>query len=43
MDPLRDEGLLYERLLRTECDVCTRLVIYAGLPHAFWFLEQGSR
>lgn len=36
MDPLRDDGLLYERLLRTECNVRTKLVLYPGLPHAFW-------
>lgn len=36
LDPLRDEALLYERLLREECGVRTRLQIYPGLPHAFW-------
>lgn len=36
MDPLRDEALLYERLIRTEYEVRTKLVIYPGLPHAFW-------
>ena len=36
MDPLRDEGLIYERELREECDVKTRLDMYPGLPHAFW-------
>ncbi|KAF8191930.1 Alpha/Beta hydrolase protein [Mycena galopus ATCC 62051] len=34
LDPLRDEGLLYERLLR-EQGVRTRLDIYPGVPHAF--------
>ncbi|KAI0920681.1 hypothetical protein AcW1_002350 [Taiwanofungus camphoratus] len=33
-DILRDEGLLYERLLR-EAEVKTKLDIYPGLPHAF--------
>ncbi|KAK7734592.1 hypothetical protein SLS57_000289 [Botryosphaeria dothidea] len=36
LDPLRDEGLLYERLLREESGVKTKLVVYPGLPHAFW-------
>ncbi|KAI0061914.1 hypothetical protein BV25DRAFT_1947234 [Artomyces pyxidatus] len=34
LDPLRDEGLLYERLLR-EAGTPTRLDIYPGVPHAF--------
>ncbi|KAJ7476453.1 Alpha/Beta hydrolase protein [Mycena latifolia] len=33
-DPLRDEGLLYERLLR-ESAVRTKLDIYPGVPHGF--------
>lgn len=36
MDILRDEALLFERVLRTECGVSTKLVVYPGLPHAFW-------
>ncbi|OJD29176.1 ab hydrolase superfamily protein [Diplodia corticola] len=36
LDMLRDEALIYERLLRTECGVKTRLVVYPGLPHSFW-------
>jgi len=35
MDPLRDEGLIYERELREECGVKTRLDMYPGLPHGF--------
>ena len=33
---MRDEGLLYEKKLREEADVKTKLDIYAGLPHGFW-------
>lgn len=36
MDPLRDEGLIYERVLREECGVKTRLDVYAGFGHMFW-------
>ncbi|KAK7045087.1 Alpha/Beta hydrolase protein [Favolaschia claudopus] len=34
-DPLRDEGLFYEKLLRTEGGVKTKLDVYPGVPHAF--------
>jgi acetyl esterase/lipase len=36
MDPLRDEGLIYEQTLREEWGVKTRMDIYPGLPHGFW-------
>jgi hypothetical protein len=35
MDPLRDEGLLYEQVLREEWSVKTGTDIYPGLPHGF--------
>ncbi|KAJ7110493.1 Alpha/Beta hydrolase protein [Mycena epipterygia] len=34
VDPLRDEGILYEKKLR-ESNVKTRLDVYPGVPHAF--------
>jgi acetyl esterase/lipase len=34
LDPLRDEGLLYERVLR-EAGVATRLNVYVSLLHEF--------
>jgi len=34
-DPLRDEGLIYEQVLR-EQGVKTRLDVFPGLPHGFW-------
>ncbi|KAH6613607.1 Alpha/Beta hydrolase protein [Chaetomium sp. MPI-SDFR-AT-0129] len=36
MDINRDDGLIYERVLREECQVPTRLDLYAGYPHCFW-------
>ena len=36
MDPLRDEGLIYERVLREEYGIKTRLNVYAGYGHMFW-------
>ena len=35
MDPLRDEALVYERVLRTQAGVKTKLRLYPGLPHGF--------
>ncbi|KAF8167082.1 Alpha/Beta hydrolase protein [Mycena galopus ATCC 62051] len=37
LDPLRDEGLLYERVLR-EQGIRTKLDIYPGVPHGFSFI-----
>lgn len=35
MDPIRDDGILYEQALREE-GVETKIDIYAGLPHCWW-------
>jgi acetyl esterase/lipase len=35
-DPLRDEGLIYEQVLREDGGVKTRLDVFPGLPHGFW-------
>jgi acetyl esterase/lipase len=35
LDPLRDEGLIYERILR-ESGVKTKINVYEGLGHCFW-------
>jgi acetyl esterase/lipase len=35
MDPLRDGGLIYEKRLREEDGVKTKLKVYPGLPHGF--------
>ena len=36
MDIFRDDGLIYERVLREEAAVETRLDLYKGLPHSWW-------
>lgn len=36
LDPLRDEALIYERVLREEVGVDTKLDVYPGLGHYFW-------
>jgi len=36
LDPLRDEGLIYEQILRVDNGIKTKVDIYPGLPHGFW-------
>jgi acetyl esterase/lipase len=43
MDPLRDEAMIYERLLREEYNCKTKRYMYPGLPHGYWsFFPQGD-
>jgi acetyl esterase/lipase len=35
-DPLRDDGLIYEQMLREDYKIKTRMDIFPGLPHGFW-------
>ena len=35
-DPYRDDGLIYEKILREEAGVKTKMDLYHGLPHLFW-------
>jgi len=36
LDPLRDEAIIYERVLREENGVKTKMNIYPGQPHGHW-------
>ena len=36
MDVNRDDGLVYESVLRKECGVRTRVDLYLGMPHCWW-------
>lgn len=36
IDPLRDEALIYDRVLREEHGIKTKVDIYPGLCHYFW-------
>jgi acetyl esterase/lipase len=38
LDPLRDDGLIYEQVLREEHGTPTKLDLFSGLPHGFWFV-----
>jgi acetyl esterase/lipase len=35
LDVLRDEGLMYERVLRKDYGIPTKVDLYPGLPHMF--------
>ena len=36
MDASRDDGLIYESVLREESGVRTRIYLYRGVPHCWW-------
>lgn len=38
LDIFRDDGLIYEKVLREEAGVETRMDVYKGLPHCWWSL-----
>lgn len=38
LDTARDDVLVFERALRREHGVMTRVDMYSGLPHIFWML-----
>ncbi|KAF7952279.1 uncharacterized protein EAE97_001776 [Botrytis byssoidea] len=41
VDFVRDDALIYERVLREEHHIATRVDLYSGLPHHFWkFFSQ---
>ena len=35
-DPLRDEALIFERIMREEEGIRTKVDVYPGLPHGYW-------
>lgn len=37
-DPLRDEALLLEKVMREDEGIKTKLHVYGGLPHGFWMV-----
>lgn len=37
LDPFRDEDLIFERILREENGIQTRIDVNPGLPHGSWF------
>ena len=40
IDVSRDDGLLYESLLREELGIETRLDLYKGMPHGWWAMYK---
>lgn len=40
LDPIRDEALLFARLLREHSGSQTLVHLYDGLPHGFWRFQE---
>lgn len=40
---LRDHGLIYEKSLREDHKIDTRIDAYRGQPHMFWAIYPGMR
>ncbi|KAK9784539.1 putative Esterase/lipase/thioesterase [Seiridium cardinale] len=40
LDPLRDEGFLWEKLLQKHSGARSKVHVYSGLPHGFWRFTQ---
>jgi acetyl esterase/lipase len=40
LDPIRDEALLFDRLLREQSGAETKVDLYDGLPHGFWRFQE---
>ncbi|KAL9115946.1 MAG: hypothetical protein Q9227_000314 [Pyrenula ochraceoflavens] len=43
LDLVRDDSLIYERVLREEYGVETRMTVYPGMPHLFWSYFSGLK
>ncbi|KAF2809188.1 uncharacterized protein BDZ99DRAFT_571982 [Mytilinidion resinicola] len=42
-DPYRDDAVIYERVLREDYKIPTKVDMYKGLPHMFWAMIPGLK
>lgn len=40
VDMSRDDSLIYEKVLREECGIKTRVDLYNGFPHVWWAMDR---